>query len=78
MMNRQGTARTGWRRCENCDDTGLVCENHPDRPFTLGSSRADACECGAGMPCAVCNEPGEMPDPARARWRVEVCAVTDT
>ena len=60
-----GTAKTGWVRCENCDDTGVVCENHPNRPFTY-SRRFDACECGAGMPCEFCNEPGEMSDPARA------------
>ena len=67
-----GTKKTNWLRCENCDDTGLVCENHPDRPFTLGSKRADACECGPGMPCEVCNEPGEMPDPSRAYARIAI------
>ena len=44
-----GTARTGWLRCENCDDTGLVCETHPNRPFTLGSKRWNACQCGPGI-----------------------------
>ena len=51
-------------RCETCDDTGWVCENHPDRPSDCGGSkRADVCGCGAGMPCRVCNQPatGERP-----------------
>ena len=45
--------------CNNCDDTGWVCEGHPDRPWDGGSSRADACGCGAGAPCDVCNESGQ-------------------
>jgi hypothetical protein len=52
-------------RCEVCDDTGWVCENHPDRPSDCGGSkRLDVCICGgAGMPCLECNQPkeGERP-----------------
>lgn len=42
--------------CANCDSTGWVCENHPDKPWDGNSERFDACKCGgAGMPCAICN-----------------------
>jgi hypothetical protein len=42
--------------CAVCDDTGWVCEAHPDRPFRGFSSRTDACDCiGVGMPCEACN-----------------------
>ena len=37
--------------CQICDDTLYVCENHKDRPWDGNSDRADACGCGAGMPC---------------------------
>lgn len=40
--------------CPNCDGTGLVCENHRDRPWDGESNREDACGCGAGAPCPVC------------------------
>lgn len=46
--------------CEVCDDTGWVCENHRDVPWGGVSSRADACECGAGAACDVCNEHGGL------------------
>jgi hypothetical protein len=45
--------------CVRCDDTGWVCEAHPDRPW----SGPRACECGgAALPCDVCNpdEPLDM------------------
>jgi hypothetical protein len=49
-------------KCERCDSTGWVCENHDHRPWAQGSERADACDCGAGAPCAICNEePGVFP-----------------
>lgn len=38
--------------CRVCDNTGWVCENHPDRPWD--TLREDSCTCGAGMPCRVC------------------------
>jgi len=42
--------------CMNCDSLGWVCENHTDRPWgDGGSTRSDACACGAGAPCPVCN-----------------------
>jgi hypothetical protein len=47
--------------CAVCDNTGWVCEDHPDRPYEMFSGRADACRCGgAGMPCPECNS-GERP-----------------
>ena len=51
-------------RCEVCEDTGWVCENHPDRPSDCGGSASKrVCGCGAGMPCLMCNTPklGERP-----------------
>jgi hypothetical protein len=41
--------------CAVCDNTGWVCENHPERPRKGFSKRADACDCGAGAPCDLCN-----------------------
>ena len=41
--------------CKNCEGGGWVCENHADRPWGGTSVCDDACECGAGMPCGVCN-----------------------
>lgn len=38
-------------KCLTCDDTGHVCENHPDKQWP------DDCECGAGMPCPNCCDP---------------------
>jgi hypothetical protein len=39
-------------KCTLCEDTGWVCENHPDRP----SEGKRACSCGgAGAPCRRCN-----------------------
>jgi hypothetical protein len=41
--------------CKICDGTGWVCENHPRRPWSVFSRRADACACGlSGIPC-FCN-----------------------
>jgi hypothetical protein len=50
---RPATQR-GRGKCEACDDTGHVCENHPDLPWGGISTHIDACECGAGMPCPKC------------------------
>lgn len=37
--------------CPRCHGSGLVCEEHPDRPWDAGS--AEDCQCGgAGQPCA--------------------------
>lgn len=48
--------------CETCDDTGFVCEAHPNRPF----NGPKACGCGAaGMPCILCDSDGEKPDVSR-------------
>ena len=41
--------------CRNCGGEGWVCENHADRPWGGTSADGEACECGAGMPCGVCN-----------------------
>ena len=46
--------------CFRCDDSGWVCENHPERPW----QGPRACQCGgAGMPCLRCNraEGHELP-----------------
>lgn len=40
--------------CATCDDTGHVCENHPDRPWGGISAVDTACCCGAGEPCPAC------------------------
>ena len=38
-------------RCFLCDDTGSVCKDHPDRPW----SGKYACDCGApAAPCQSC------------------------
>lgn len=47
--------------CKNCDGTGWVCENHENKPWTGYSTRKDACDCGAGMPCPVCVPAGAWP-----------------
>lgn len=48
--------------CEVClpdlGNPGLVCENHPDRPWEGVSSAPSACGCGAGMPCPACGRKG--------------------
>lgn len=53
--------------CSNCNDTGHVCENHPDQAWGglccehLGAAwlcEHGACHCGgAGMPCPTCCGP---------------------
>jgi len=44
-------------QCNACDNTGWVCEDHPDRPSDCGNSPR-ACACGAaGRPCRVCSRP---------------------
>jgi hypothetical protein len=46
--------------CLLCEDTGWVCENHPDQPW----GGPHACSCGgAGMPCLQCNKPPEGEPP---------------
>ena len=50
--------------CQRCGGTGWVCEDHRDRPWASVSDRADACGCGAGMPCSLCN----TSDPPEMRW----------
>jgi hypothetical protein len=54
--------------CKCCDGTGWVCENHQDRPWGDMSQRKDACNCGAGAPCPICNFGKESP-PARELLR---------
>lgn len=44
-------------KCDNCDDTGHVCENHPSLPWAGTSDGMFACGCGAGMPCPTCCAP---------------------
>jgi hypothetical protein len=51
--------------CLVCDNTGWVCEEHPDRPWRGNSQRADACHCvRVGMPCK-CNPCGGIDDPPK-------------
>jgi hypothetical protein len=51
-------------KCPLCEDSGWVCENHPQEPW----EGKNACGCGAaGAPCPNCNTPSEgetprMPD----------------
>lgn len=48
--------------CPLCDDSGWVCEAHPDQPW----DGPHACTCGAaGAPCPHCNrtDDGEPPRP---------------
>jgi hypothetical protein len=41
--------------CLGCLDTGVVCENHPDRPWEGATPPPACCPCGgAGMPCPAC------------------------
>jgi hypothetical protein len=50
--------------CLNCDNTGWVCEEHPDRPWRGTSQREDACDCvKVGMPCEACNPSGGIDEP---------------
>jgi hypothetical protein len=50
--------------CPACDNTGWVCEEHPDRPWRGTSRRADACDCvKVGMPCEACNPSGGIDKP---------------
>ena len=48
--------------CNRCDDTGWVCENHPDKPWD--KTLPHGCECGAGAPCPTCN-PSDKDHPPR-------------
>lgn len=65
MTEREEISYIGERPCPNCDDTGWVCEGHPNKPWAGVSSRNDACGCGAGEPCPACVPEGECPDDAR-------------
>jgi hypothetical protein len=38
--------------CPVCKGERWVCENHADKPW---NKTDDGCECGAGMPCEMCN-----------------------
>jgi hypothetical protein len=45
--------------CPACLNEGIVCENHPDRPWegTAAPPVGCGCGCGAGMPCPACCDP---------------------
>jgi hypothetical protein len=45
-------------KCSVCDDSGWVCETHPDRPW----DHAETCG-GAGVPCPWCNVPDKNEQP---------------
>ena len=40
--------------CRNCGDTGWVCEEHLDHPWSGVRTHPEACEHGAGAPCPCC------------------------
>jgi hypothetical protein len=46
--------------CTQCQSTGWVCENHPDKAWDV---KDGGCNCGAGMPCPVCNNPEDWERP---------------
>lgn len=48
--------------CSNCSGKLWVCENHGDRPWD--EKLPNGCECGAGMPCGICN-PCDRDNPPR-------------
>src|ERR1019366_8180681 len=43
-------------RCHCCLDSGMVCEDHPDRPFGV-TAEGHSGACAAGMPCPACCSP---------------------
>jgi hypothetical protein len=42
--------------CPHCNDTGHVCENHPEHAWA-GITGGEECCGGAGMPCQLCCDP---------------------
>ena len=56
-------------KCLKCNDSGWVCENHPNKPFEHKTLfRLFIRECGgAGMPCTcnTHNPPWNYPDKTR-------------
>jgi hypothetical protein len=59
MLSKNSPDRA--HRCIACDSTGFVCINHRDHPWGPVSNRADACGCGAGTPCRLCNAADPVP-----------------
>src|ERR1700733_5105679 len=57
--NRNAEERHQMTDCSNCGGMGWVGENHQDRPWGGLSVGKNACECGAGAPCPICNLPAE-------------------
>lgn len=57
FMSFQAKGGEAMAKCSSCDDTGYVCENHPNRPWKPMSIHPKACDCGAGMPCPDCTTP---------------------
>jgi len=62
------------RLCKICDNSGWICENHPDRPWSGFSDRSDACGCGAGATCPVCYpaDADHQPDLSRTEMVIDV------
>jgi hypothetical protein len=61
--------------CAFCDNTGWMCEDHPEKPWGGFSRRSDACHCGgAGMPCPYCNPADEdnPPDMSRTGLKTDI------
>ena len=47
-------------KCALCEDSGWVCENHPQRPW----EGEHGCTCGgAGAPCPLCNVTNDRNSP---------------
>jgi hypothetical protein len=58
-------------KCPQCEDTGWVCEDHPDTPW----DGDHACSCGAaGMPCPRCN-PSDLDHPPRRLPALVSCSI---
>lgn len=63
-------------RCANCEGSGWVCENHPDRPWEGATAPGEGCGCGAGAPCPVCQH--EMScAPYAVQWTKGMPRLTD-
>ena len=42
------------KTCELCDGEGWLCENHNNMPWREEAEKR-GCQCGAGVPCRLCN-----------------------
>ncbi len=49
--------------CAKCQDIGWVCEEHPDRAWSMKID--GGCQCAPGMPCPDCNPAADAKQPPR-------------